>query len=88
MVVKAKRLLASAFEIKDTGRAEYFLGLQITIDVDVTYGIVTVVQCYCDADFAGDTDNRRSTSGMCVLMNGGAVMWRGKQQSVVATFTC
>jgi hypothetical protein len=46
------------------------------------------VECYSDADYAGDVDGRRSTSGMCILVNGGAIMWRAKLQSVVATSTC
>jgi hypothetical protein len=46
------------------------------------------VSAYSDADFAGDVDQRKSTSGMVVVMNGAAIMWRSKLQSIVTTSTC
>ena len=30
---------------------------------------------YIDADYAGDTETRRSTSGLLIMMNGGPVVW-------------
>jgi hypothetical protein len=42
---------------------------------------------YTDADFGGDVDKRRSTSGLIACLNGGAVLWVSKLQSVVATST-
>ena len=42
---------------------------------------------FCDADWAGDRDDRRSTSGGVVLLNGDAVIWHAKKQSVVAHST-
>jgi hypothetical protein len=42
---------------------------------------------YTDADFAADVDRRRSTSGAVMLMQGAAVLWLSKLQSVVATST-
>ncbi len=39
---------------------------------------------YADADWAGDLDTRRSTTGNLFTMNGGAVSWTSKAQSVVA----
>lgn len=46
------------------------------------------VEAYTDADYAGETDTRKSTSGTVVLMCGGAVVWRSKLQTVVAASTC
>jgi hypothetical protein len=43
---------------------------------------------YCDADFAGDTDTRRSTSGYIVFFNGGPVTWFSKLQSIVTLSSC
>jgi hypothetical protein len=45
------------------------------------------IQGYVDADWAGDVDTRRSTSGYVFMMNGGAISWMSKRQSVVALST-
>jgi len=39
---------------------------------------------YCDADYAGDKETRRSTSGMIVMMNGGSISWSSRLQQLVA----
>jgi transposase InsO family protein len=45
------------------------------------------VRVYTDADFGGDLDKRRSTSGLIACLHGGAVLWGSKLQPVVATST-
>jgi hypothetical protein len=42
---------------------------------------------YSDADWAGDQDDRHSTTGNIFLMAGAAVTWLSKKQSVVALST-
>ena len=42
---------------------------------------------FVDADWAGDLDQRRSTSGYVFNLFGGAVSWMSKKQSVVALST-
>ena len=42
------------------------------------------IEVYTDADWAGSTTNRRSTSGYCTFVGGNLVTWRSKKQSVVA----
>lgn len=42
---------------------------------------------YSDADWAGNLDDRRSTSGYIFKINGAAVSWRSKKQSCVALST-
>ena len=45
---------------------------------------------YCgfvDADWVGDLDQRRSTSGYVFNLFGGAVSWMSKKQSIVALST-
>lgn len=43
---------------------------------------------YCDADYAGDLDKRKSTSGFVFIINGAAVSWCSKLQPTVALSTC
>lgn len=42
---------------------------------------------FSDADFAGDLDDRKSTSGWVFMISGGAVSWISKKQPVVALST-
>uniref|UniRef100_A0AAV1U9F8 CCHC-type domain-containing protein n=1 Tax=Peronospora matthiolae TaxID=2874970 RepID=A0AAV1U9F8_9STRA len=42
------------------------------------------LQGYSDADWAGDVEARRSTSGYAFVMNNGCISWRSKKQSTVA----
>ena len=42
---------------------------------------------YADADWAGDLDDRRSTSGNLFLLAKGTVSWLSKKQATVALST-
>ncbi|KAK7878951.1 hypothetical protein WMY93_034205 [Mugilogobius chulae] len=42
---------------------------------------------FSDADWAGDQDDRRSTTGNVFLLAGGAVSWLSKKQATVALST-
>jgi hypothetical protein len=42
---------------------------------------------YSDADWAGDRNDRKSTSGYCFLMSNGVVSWRSSKQNCVALST-
>jgi len=42
---------------------------------------------YVDADYGGDKDTRRSTSGMVVMMNGGPISWQSRLQKLCAQST-
>ncbi|KAG7536932.1 Integrase catalytic core [Arabidopsis suecica] len=39
---------------------------------------------YCDADYAGDRMDRRSTTGYCTFLGGNLVTWKTKKQKVVS----
>ena len=59
----------------------------------INFGILYTKQetkdfvAYSDADWAGDLDDRKSTSGYLFKISGGAVSWRSKKQSSVALST-
>jgi hypothetical protein len=42
---------------------------------------------YCDADWAGDLEDRRSTIGFVFMMGGGAISWSSKRQPTIALST-
>ena len=45
------------------------------------------IKGYSDADFAGDRDDRKSTSGYVFTLAGGAIPWKSSKQSIVASST-
>ena len=48
---------------------------------------LTSIVGYSDADFAGDRDGRKSTSGFVFMLAGGAVSWSSKKQTITAQST-
>jgi len=42
---------------------------------------------YCNADWAGDLEDKRSTTGFVFIMGGGAISWSSKQQPTIALST-
>eukprot|EP00877_Chromochloris_zofingiensis_P012347 jgi/Chrzof1/7366/Cz02g21060.t1 len=59
-----------------------------TLDYGITFGSHSNdLIGYCDADYAGDTDTRKSTSGYIFILHGGAIRWSSKRQATVAAST-
>lgn len=46
-----------------------------------------LLSSFADADLAGDISTRRSTSGVCILLNGGLVAWIARLQPTVSLST-
>lgn len=42
---------------------------------------------FCDSNYAGDQDDRKSTSGYVFLLGSEAVLWSSKKQSIVTLST-
>ena len=42
---------------------------------------------YCDSDYAGDRDQRKSTSGYVFTLGGTTISWRSRLKTVVALCT-
>ena len=61
---------------------------QVTKNFGLLYSKEGSKECvgYSDADWAGDLDNQRSTSGYVFKISGAAVSCRSKKQTCVALF--
>lgn len=63
--------------------------LKGTTDFGILYkkGEINELVAYTDSDYAGDMDDRKSTSGYVFMLSSGAVSWCSKKQSVVSLST-
>jgi hypothetical protein len=62
--------------------------LSCTWDVGLTFSKSKAgFKAYCDADYAGNVDSRKSTTGFVFILHGGAILWRSKLQATVACST-
>lgn len=66
--------------LKYTGYSTNNTGINTEKDINIT--------AYCDADWAGSIDSRKSTSGMVVLIGGNVVSWTSKKQTSVSLSSC
>jgi len=57
-----------------------------TYDVGIVFrGTDFDIHGFCDSDWAGDIDTRRSTTGYLTFMAGGPIAWQSRLQTTVAT---
>ncbi|XP_076658375.1 uncharacterized protein LOC143362255 [Halictus rubicundus] len=62
--------------------------IQHTINYGITYTKSNqTMKAFCDSDWAGDVDDRRSCSGNVVILAGGPISWSCKKQKSVAAST-
>ena len=62
--------------------------LKGTINYGITYGTDSTLTGYTDADWAADTETRRSLGAYVFLLYGGAVSWSSKRQQSIALSSC
>ena len=58
--------------------------LKGTRDLELKFGPSGGIEGFTDANWANDTDDRHSICGYVFSLNGGAISWSSKKQSVVA----
>lgn len=78
--VAVKRVLR--YIAKDPGAGIFFSGTK------EGRGVRSMGTLYSDADFAGDSVMRKSTSGIVFMLGGAPIVWRSKLQTIVAQSTC
>lgn len=65
--------------------------LRGTLDFSLFYGCQdsdqVTLTAYCDSDWAGDPETRRSTTGFLVMFGGSPVSWTTRQQKTIALST-
>lgn len=62
--------------------------LKGTMDVGLCLGGKDIaLKGYCDADWAGDASDRRSTTGYVFMLGNGAISWNSKRQPTIALST-
>uniref|UniRef100_A0A2N9EXA4 Integrase catalytic domain-containing protein n=1 Tax=Fagus sylvatica TaxID=28930 RepID=A0A2N9EXA4_FAGSY len=83
------RFMASPTELHLQAAKRVLRYLKGTVDLGVFYRKKGngELMAYTDSDYAGDVDDRKSTSGYVFLLSEGAVSWSSKKQPVVALST-
>jgi hypothetical protein len=65
--------------------------LQRTQDLKIKYastkGETIKLEAFSDADYAGDTKDKKSTTGYVIFMAGGLITWCSRKQEIVALST-
>ena len=58
--------------------------IKSTIEYGIMYGTGETLTGFCDSDWAGDCDSRKSISRFCFTLGSGAFSWSSKKQPIVA----
>lgn len=63
--------------------------LKGSIDLNLEYNgrFENILVGFSDADYAGNLESRKSTSGICFFLGGGAISWSTKLQDTIALST-
>ena len=78
-VTGAKRILRYLYE-----NSRYGLEYRNEYENENKPKNTVVLEGFCDADWGGDLDDRKSTTGYCLFLNGCLVSWYSHKQATVA----
>jgi hypothetical protein len=92
VVARLTRYMSKPYE-KHMKAAKHVLRyLSGTVNLGLVFrcngGTALQVTAYVDADWAGDLEDRKSTSGGLILFNGTPVFWWSRKQNTVAHSSC
>ena len=88
--------IAERYDITDMGKLHHFVGMKINYlnSGDIWIGQPAYVRKvlkkfagFSDADWAGDHDDRKSTTGFVFMMSGAAISWNSKKRTCVDLLT-
>ena len=88
-VIKLARFASNPSELHLNAIKKVFRYLKGTINLGIIYtkNGASYIQGYCDADYAGDLAQAKSTTGYLLFLAGGVIMWKSKLQSIIAQST-
>ena len=81
------RFVAGPTEVHQRAAKNVLRYLAGTRNLGISFGGGSGLVAYCDSDYAGDIDTRRSTTGYAFMLNGGAISWSSRRQQTVAAST-
>lgn len=83
------RYMENPTEVHLLAAKRIFRYLKGTADLGILYkkGANSSLIGFSDSDYAGDLDDRKSTSGFVFMMGSGAVSWSSKKQQIVTLST-
>ena len=89
-VAYLSRYLNSPTELLLKAAKRVFRYLQNTLNLSITYqnnSNKPILTGFCDSDFAGDYDTRKSTYSYLFQFNNSPISWKTKRQSTIALST-
>eukprot|EP00253_Pinus_taeda_P007325 PITA_07325 len=90
LINHVKSRLKKKFEMTDLGHLHYFLGLQVLQSKEGIFLSQSNAEAspllvgFTNSDWAGDTDDQKSTAGYVFTLGSGPITWACKKQAVIS----